>query len=144
MDRKDLNAAITYGWPKKTTLREHRSSKPEASWNTQDLATEFAAIAYSEGFATPGSVPGGEVGKIINKLVADGFTRYQILQLIRKYFVHLLFRCRYFPSTLWANFCSYAYRMKGTVDFEPPRPSEPMSESELAHQTKMLKLLKGD
>jgi hypothetical protein len=118
----------------------HRSNKPEVDWTTKDLVTEFMHIAYEGGF-TSVAIPGDEVGKIMNRLFADGLTRYQILQLIRKFFVTNNWPGKIHPRSLWASFLSFAYEWKGTVDTEPV--SYDPSPELLAHQKKMLKLLEN-
>lgn len=118
----------------------HRSNKPEVEWTTKDLVTEFMHIAYEEGFASV-PIPGDEVGKIMNKLFSDGLTRYQILQLIRKFFVTNIWPSKIHPRSLWASFMSFAYKWKDAVDKEPVNYS--FSPELLEHQKKMLKLLES-
>jgi hypothetical protein len=118
----------------------HRSNKPEVDWTTKDLVTEFMHIAYEGGF-TSVAIPGDEVGKIMNRLFADGLTRYQILQLIRKYFVTNIWPSKIHPRSLWASFMQFAYQWKDTVDKEPV--SYALSPEALKHQKKMLKLLES-
>ena len=142
--KEELADAIQIGWPKVIGNPQHRRSKPEENWSTQDLATEFAAVAYQEGHAKPGTIPGREIAMIVNKLVREGFTRYQILGLIRKFFAQ---GCRPgypHPRSLWASFMGYAYRWKDTVDREPHESIAHMTEQDLAHQAKMLELLKNN
>ena len=148
MKNQDSQSPITVGWPKKSTLAPHRNDKPEQEWSTKDLAAEFAATAYREGFAEPGTIPGDEVGRIINTLVKSGFTRYQILQLIKNYFWHIKMRGYGLRISLWANFMGYAYKFKNRVDREPPKDdfSDDYYKSEefLTRQARMLKLLKPE
>ena len=118
----------------------HRSNKPEVEWSTKDLVTEFMHIAYEEGFASV-PIPGDEVGKIMNKLFSDGLTRYQILQLIRKFFVTNIWPSMIHPRSLWASFMSFAYKWKDAVDKEPVNYR--LSPEFLEHQKKMLKLLES-
>ena len=118
----------------------HRSNKPEVEWTTKDLVTEFMHIAYEEGFASV-PIPGAEVGKIMNKLFADGLTRYQILQLIRKFFVTNIWPSMIHPRSLWASFMSFAYKWKDAVNKEPVNYR--FSPEFLEHQKKMLKLLES-
>ena len=118
----------------------HRSNKPEVNWTTKDLVSEFMHIAYERGFASV-AIPGAEVGKIINKLFADGLTRYQILQLIRKFFVTNIWPSKIHPRSLWASFMSFAYEWKNTVNKEPVNYA--LSPEALKHQKKMLKLLQN-
>lgn len=118
----------------------HRSNKPEVEWTTKDLVTEFMHIAYEEGFASV-PIPGDEVGKIMNKLFSDGLTRYQILQLIRKFFVTNIWPSMIHPRSLWASFMSFAYKWKDAVDKEPVNYR--LSPELLEHQKKMLKLLES-
>lgn len=118
----------------------HRSNKPEVEWTTKDLVTEFMHIAYEEGFASV-PIPGDEVGKIMNKLFSDGLTRYQILQLIRKFFVTNIWPSMIHPRSLWASFMSFAYKWKDAVDKEPVNYR--FSPELLEHQKKMLKLLES-
>ena len=118
----------------------HRSNKPEVEWTTKDLVTEFMHIAYEGGFASV-PIPGDEVGKIMNKLFSDGLTRYQILQLIRKFFVTNIWPSMIHPRSLWASFMSFAYKWKDAVDKEPVNYS--FSPELLEHQKKMLKLLES-
>ena len=118
----------------------HRSNKPEVEWTTKDLVTEFMHIAYEEGFASV-PIPGDEVGKIMNKLFSDGLTRYQILQLIRKFFVTNIWPSKIHPRSLWASFMSFAYKWEKTVDKEPVNYT--FSPELLEHQKKMLKLLES-
>ena len=118
----------------------HRSNKPEVEWTTKDLVTEFMHIAYEEGFASV-PIPGDEVGKIMNKLFSDGLTRYQILQLIRKFFVTNIWPSMIHPRSLWASFMSFAYKWKDAVDKEPVNYR--FSPEVLEHQKKMLKLLES-
>ena len=118
----------------------HRSNKPEVEWTTKDLVTEFMHIAYEEGFASV-PIPGDEVGKIMNKLFSDGLTRYQILQLIRKFFVTNIWPSMIHPRSLWASFMSFAYKWKDAVDKEPVNYR--LSPEFLEHQKKMLKLLES-
>jgi hypothetical protein len=148
MKNQDKQSPITIGWPKKSTFAPHRNDKPEQEWSTKDLAAEFAATAYREGLAEPGTIPGDEVGRIINTLVKSGFTRYQILQLIKNYFWHIKMWGYGLKITLWANFMGYAYKFKNRVDTEPPRDNYDneyfKSEEFLARQARMLKLLKPE
>lgn len=118
----------------------HRSNKPEVEWTTKDLVTEFMHIANEEGFASV-PIPGDEVGKIMNKLFSDGLTRYQILQLIRKFFVTNIWPSMIHPRSLWASFMSFAYKWKDAVDKEPVNYR--LSPELLEHQKKMLKLLES-
>lgn len=118
----------------------HRSNKPEVEWTTKDLVTEFMHIAYEEGFASV-PIPGDEIGKIMNKLFSDGLTRYQILQLIRKFFVTNIWPSMIHPRSLWASFMSFAYKWKDAVDKEPVNYR--LSPELLEHQKKMLKLLES-
>jgi len=118
----------------------HRSNKPEVEWTTKDLVTEFMHIAYDRGFASE-SIPGDEVGKIMNKLFSDGLTRYQILKLIRKFFLTNIWPNKIHPRSLWASFMQFAYQWKDTVDKEPV--SYALSPEALKHQKKMLKLLES-
>jgi hypothetical protein len=118
----------------------HRSNKPEDKWTTKDLVTEFMHIAYDRGFASV-SIPGDEVGKIMNKLFSDGLTRYQILKLIRKFFLTNIWPSKIHPRSLWASFMQFAYEWKDTVDKEPV--SYALSPEALKHQKKMLKLLQS-
>ena len=118
----------------------HRSNKPEVEWTTKDLVTEFMHIAYEEGFASV-PIPGDEVGKIMNKLFSDGLTRYQILQLIRRFFVTNIWPSMIHPRSLWASFMSFAYKWKDAVDKEPVNYR--FSPELLEHQKKMLKLLES-
>jgi len=116
----------------------HRSKKPEVEWTTKDLVTEFMHIAYDEGFASV-PIPGDEVGKIMNKLFSDGLTRYQILKLIRKFFVTNIWPGQSHPRSLWASFMQFAYKWKDAVDKEPVNYAH--SPEMLKHQEKMLKFL---
>ena len=118
----------------------HRSNKPEVEWTTKDLVTEFMHIAYDEGFASV-PIPGDEVGKIMNKLFSDGLTRYQILKLIRKFFVTNIWPGQSHPRSLWASFMQFAYKWKDAVDKEPVNYAH--SPEMLKHQEKMLKLLES-
>ena len=118
----------------------HRSNKPEVNWTTKDLVSEFMHIAYERGFASV-PIPGDEVGKIMNKLFSDGLTRYQILQLIRKFFVTNIWPSMIHPRSLWASFMSFAYKWKDAVDKEPVNYR--LSPEFLEHQKKMLKLLES-
>ena len=118
----------------------HRSKKPEIEWTTKDLVAEFMYIAYDGGFA-PVAIPGDEVGKIMNKLFSDGLNRYQILQLIRKFFVTNIWPSKIHPRSLWASFMQFAYKWKNTVDKEPLNYT--LSPEVLKHQEKMLKLLES-
>lgn len=118
----------------------HRSNKPEVNWTTKDLVSEFMHIAYEEGF-TSIPIPADEVGKIMNRLFADGLTRYQILRLIRKFFVINNWPNKTHPRSLWASFMSFAYKWKDAVDKEPVDYS--FSPELLEHQKKMLKLLES-
>ncbi|GEM_PF-3458136 len=118
----------------------HRSKKPEVEWTTKDLVTEFMHIAYDEGFASV-PIPGDEVGKIMNKLFSDGLTRYQILKLIRKFFVTNIWPGQSHPRSLWASFMQFAYKWKDAVDKEPVNYAH--SPEMLKHQEKMLKLLES-
>lgn len=118
----------------------HRSNKPEVEWTTKDLVTEFMHIAYDRGFASV-SIPGDEVGKIMNKLFSDGLTRYQILKLIRKFFLTNIWPSKIHPRSLWASFMQFAYKWKDTVDKEPVNYA--LSPEALKHQKKMLKLLQS-
>jgi hypothetical protein len=97
-------------------------------------------IAYEKGFASV-SIPGDEVGKIMNKLFSDGLTRYQILQLIRKFFLTNIWPSKVHPRSLWASFMSFAYEWKNTVNKEPVNYA--LSPEALKHQQKMLKLLQS-
>lgn len=118
----------------------HRSNKPEVEWTTKDLVTEFMHTAYEGGFASV-PIPGDEVGKIMNRLFADGLTRYQILRLIRRFFVTNIWPNKIHPRSLWASFMSFAYKWKDTVDKEPVNYR--FSPELLEHQKKMLKLLES-
>jgi hypothetical protein len=118
----------------------HRSKKPEVEWTTKDLVTEFMYIAYEGGFASV-PIPGDELGKIINKLFSDGLTRYQILQLIRKFFVTNIWPSMAHPRSLWASFMQFAYQWKDAVKQEPVNYR--FSPELLEHQKKMLKLLES-
>jgi hypothetical protein len=140
---KITSSPIQVGWPKQLGIQSHRSSKSEDDWTTQDLATEFSFIAYSEGFADPGSIPGNEVARIINRLVSDGLTRYQILQLIRKFFWVNNWPGRRNPRSLWASFMSFAYSWKDTVEVNSNRSEDKFEFDMEAHQAKMLRLLDG-
>jgi hypothetical protein len=97
-------------------------------------------IAYDEGFASV-PIPGDEVGKIMNKLFSDGLTRYQILKLIRKFFVTNIWPGQSHPRSLWASFMQFAYKWKDAVDKEPVNYAH--SPEMLKHQEKMLKLLES-
>jgi hypothetical protein len=141
---KDINSekVITTGWPSKANLSTSRLDKPVKDWNTKDLAAHFAARAYEEGFAYPGSIPGDQVGRIINKLVSDGLTRYQIQQLMKRYFEHVRMWGRLMNSSLWANFMSYAYKFQNTVRKEPPPVEvEYLNETMLRKQAEFLAML---
>ena len=137
------NSPIQVGWPRNLGIQTHRNLKSEDNWTTRDLATEFSSIAYSEGFADPGSIPGSEVARIINRLVSDGLTRFQILQLIRKFFWVNNWPGRPNPRSLWASFMNFAYSWKDTVEVSSTGLEDDYEFDMVAHQAKMLRLLEG-
>lgn len=140
----DVSSYIQTGWPTKSP-KSHRTAKPEDTWTTQEIAAEFIHTAYSQGFADTGTIPGDEVAKIINKLVTDGMTRYQILHLARKYFaVNLLWIGKQYSKSLWARFMSFAYEYRNTVEREPMQNLYISTPEEKAHQERMLGLLRKD
>lgn len=142
---KDINVekVITVGWPSKATLSPSRLDKPVEDWNTRDLAAYFASRAYEEGFAYPGSIPGDQVGRIINKLVSDGLTRYQIHQLMKRYFEHVRMWGRPSHSSLWGNFLGYAYKFQNAARKEPSSVDvEYLDETMLRKQAEFLAMFR--
>lgn len=143
---KDINQeeVITVGWPSKANLTASRLDKPVEDWSTRDLAAYFASRAYEEGFAYPGSIPGDQMGRIINKLVKDGLTRYQVHQLMERYFEDLRMRGRAMNLSLWGNFMSYAYKLQNTVKKAPPREVEYLDEVMLRKQAEFLAMCRTE
>ena len=120
----------------------HRSHKPEEEWSTKDLVSEFASLLNDgpAGHLTM-QLNTQQLAIWINQTVGKGATRPQILAAMREFFDD--------PRTLnnagtgvpiWRRFIAFYQTVEGKV---LEQEIVYMTEQDLAHQEKMLKLLGG-
>ena len=121
----------------------HRSEIAEENWSTRHLVQEFSSLL---GQNIPNSLTTqmnvSELSSWINKKVGQGVTRPQMLKAIRMFFDD--------PRNLnnagigvpiWRRFIAYYQSVEGLVTREETKVY--MTEEDLAHQRKMIKLLGG-
>lgn len=120
----------------------HRSNKPEEDWNTNDLIAEFYELTNQHAPGVPSQVNAGEIAKCINKMYREGVSRQSMLKAIRMFFSDP--RNLHDAGTglpLWRRFMGYYPTVHALTKKEPVVY---MTEEDLAHQEKMLKLLGGN
>jgi hypothetical protein len=120
----------------------HRSNKPEEDWNTNDLIAEFYELTNQHAPGIPGQVNAGEIAKCVNKMYREGVSRHSMLKAIRMFFGDT--RNLHDAGSgipLWRRFMAYYPTVHALTKKEP---IVYMTEEDLAHQEKMLKLLGGN
>jgi hypothetical protein len=139
--QKKLNAKY-----KRQTKSEHagrnRKDVPEADWTTTDLIAEFYALADEKAPGVPGQVNQVRMAGWINKQVGLGTERTVILGAIRMFFSDpRMLHDLGVGKPLYQRFFGYYLTVHGVVS---KKPTVYEDEDFLAHQEKMLRLLKGE
>ena len=122
----------------------HRSSVPESQWSTGQVVQEFEDMFKnsSAGHLTT-QMNRVELIKWVNMKVKQGVTRPQVLSAMRMFFED--------PRNLnnagigvpiWRRFLAFYQSVEGLVTREETKVF--MTEKDLAHQDKMMKLLGGE
>lgn len=120
----------------------HRSNKAEEDWTTNDLVAEFYDLTNKVAPGLPYQVNAQEIAKCVNKFYREGADRVVILKAIRMFFEdnnNLLQVGSGLP--LWRRFM--AYYPKVQQNLSKKATTVYMTDEDLAHQEKMLKLLGG-
>lgn len=139
--QKKLNAKY-----KRQTKSEHagrnRKDVPEADWTTTDLIAEFYALADEKAPGVPGQVNQVRMAGWINKQVGLGTERTVILGALRMFFSDpRMLHDLGVGKPLYQRFFGYYLTVHGVVS---KKPTVYEDEDFLAHQEKMLRLLKGE
>lgn len=139
--QKKLNAKY-----KRQTKSEHagrnRKDVPETDWTTTDLIAEFYALTDEKASGVPGQVNQVRMAGWINKQVGLGTERTVILAAIRMFFSDpRMLHDLGVGKPLYQRFFGYYLTVHGVVS---KKPTVYEDEDFLAHQEKMLRLLKGD
>jgi hypothetical protein len=139
--QKKLNAKY-----KRQTKSEHagrnRKEVPEANWTTTDLIAEFYTLADEKAPGIPGQVNQVRMAGWINKQVGIGTERLVILAAMRMFFADpRMLNDLGIGKPLYQRFFGYYLTVHGVVTKKPVVYED---EEFLAHQEKMLRLLKGE
>ena len=139
--QKKLNAKY-----KRATKSEHagrkRSDVPEVDWTTTDLIAEFYALADEKAPRVPGQVNQIRMAGWINKQIGLGTERVTILAAIRMFFADpRMLNDLGIGKPLYQRFFGYYLTIHGVVT---KKATVYEDEDFLAHQEKMLRLLRGE
>ena len=139
--QKKLNAKY-----KRSTKSEHagrnRRDVPETDWTTTDLIAEFYALTDEKAAGVPGQVNQVRMAGWINKQVGLGTERSVILAAIRMFFADpRMLHDVGVGKPLYQRFFGYYLTVHGVVT---KKPTVYEDEDFLAHQEKMLRLLRGE
>lgn len=139
--QKKLNAKY-----KRQTKSEHagrnRKEVPEANWTTTDLIAEFYTLADEKAPGIPGQVNQVRMAGWINKQVGIGTERSVILAAMRMFFADpRMLNDLGIGKPLYQRFFGYYLTVHGVVTKKPVVYED---EEFLAHQEKMLRLLRGE
>jgi hypothetical protein len=139
--QKKLNAKY-----KRQTKSEHagrnRKEIPEENWTTTDLIAEFYAMVDDKASGVPGQVNQVRMAGWINKQVSLGTERVVILAAMRMFFADpRMLNDLGIGKPLYQRFFGYYLTVHGVVTKKPVVYED---EDFLAHQEKMLKLLRGE
>ena len=139
--QKKLNAKY-----KRATKSQHagrnRRDVPEADWTTTDLIAEFYALTDEKAPGVPGQVNQVRMAGWINQQVGLGTERAVILAAIRMFFSDpRMLHDAGVGKPLYQRFFGYYLTIHGVVT---KKATVYEDEDFLAHQEKMLRLLRGE
>ena len=131
---------------KRATKAQHagrnRRDVPEADWTTTDLIAEFYALTDEKAPGVPGQVNQVRMAGWINQQVGLGTERAVILAAIRMFFADpRMLHDAGVGKPLYQRFFGYYLTIHGVVT---KKATVYEDEEFLAHQEKMLRLLRGE
>jgi hypothetical protein len=132
---------------KRATKSEHagrnRRDVPEVDWTTTDLIAEFYTLADAKAPGVPGQVNQVRMAGWINKQIGLGTERVAILAAIRMFFADpRMLNDLGIGKPLYQRFFGYYLTVHGVVTKKEQVIYE--DQEFLAHQEKMLRLLRGE
>jgi hypothetical protein len=120
-----------------------RYERPEESWNSKDLVSEFYDLVREKASGIPGQINGEQLAKWINKTISESdATNLSILKAIRVFFADpRLLNDAGIGQPIWRRFIAFYPTIHGITS----RVAETdfVDEDALANQERMLKLLEG-
>lgn len=120
-----------------------RYERPEETWTSKDLVSEFYDLVREKAPGVPGQINGEMLAKWINKTISESdATTLSILKAIRVFFADpRLLRDAGVGQPIWRRFIAFYPTIHGITS----RVAETdfVDEDALANQERMLKLLEG-
>ena len=120
-----------------------RYERPEETWTSKDLVSEFYDLVREKASGIPGQINGEQLAKWINKTISESdATNLSILKVIRVFFADpRLLNDAGIGQPIWRRFIAFYPTIHGITS----RVAETdfVDEDALANQERLLKLLEG-